>query len=269
MESHSAFSFLCCLKLENYLIFSLIWFPFLGKGALSIKMAKTGKVVDRVVSYMKAQILSGAWPLGSKLPSENQLCLDLNCSRSSIRSALQQFSAIGAVESVHGKGSFLRSTDLRALGQKDEPISYPDLIDLLDFAALVWPSVCVSAAERNDLELFCSLNELVRQMRCLTSNQIPALAELTGAFHQTIARSLSNDTLQQIFSWVLTQIASYPCTGNHATVYYSNVYYHDLLLTAMQHRNPERICAVINDYFLRVKHDFYRVPVSSEAPSGN
>lgn len=230
-------------------------------------MPKKSKVTDRIVAYMKGQILSGAWPLGSKLPSENQLCRELNCSRLSIRSALQQFTAIGAVESIHGKGSYLRSLDLSALVQADTQISYPDLMDLLDFAALLCPSVCVSAAERNDLELFSALSGLVRQMRSLTSNQMPALADLVNKFHQTITRSLSNDTLQRIFPLVLAQIESYPCTGNHTTVYYSTVYYHDLLLTAMQHRDPERIRTVAQDFFLYVKRNFYRAPAPSDNPS--
>lgn len=230
-------------------------------------MPKKSKVTDRIVAYMKEQSLSGAWPLGSKLPSENQLSRELNCSRLSIRSALQQFTAIGAVESIHGKGSFLRSLDLSALVQADTPVSYSDLMDLLEFSALVWPAICVSAAERNDLELFSTLGGLVRRMRSLTPNQLPALTDLVRSFHLTIAHSLSNDTLQRLFPSLLAQIESYPCTGNHSTVYYSTVYYHDLLLTAMQHRDPKRIRAVAQDYFLHVKRNFYRTPASFDSPA--
>ncbi|MGM9538412.1 MAG: winged helix-turn-helix domain-containing protein, partial [Candidatus Onthomonas sp.] len=99
-------------------------------------MSDKAKVTNQIVAYMKEHIISGAWPVGSKLPSEKQLCNEFNCSRVSVRSALQRFIAIGAVESVHGKGSFLRSADLEALEQSSMPITYSALMDLLDFSAL-------------------------------------------------------------------------------------------------------------------------------------
>ena len=220
-------------------------------------MSDKAKVTNQIVAYMKERIVTGAWPLGSKLPSEKELCNEFNCSRVSVRSALQRFIAIGAVESIHGKGSYLRSNDLEALDQPAEPISFSRLMDLLDFAALIWPHVCVQAAQTNRPELFQTLSDAVNRMRTLTPNQSGALAQQVDSFHRSIALSLENQTLLSTFSIILARISRYPCTDNTTTLYYGTVYYHDLLLSAMLRRDPEQIRAVVQDYFSHVKLDFY------------
>lgn len=264
----SPFDAVCCtLDIDIYNDLSPSPIQVIAQRGLKIEMAKKANVTNRVIAYIREQIVSGAWPLGSKLPSENQLCHELGCSRISIRSALQQFIAIGAVESVHGKGSFLRSNDLHALDQPDEPVSYDELMDLLDFAQLAWPCACIQAAERDDAVLFQSLYSIVEQMRTTPSTQHEVLASLVYSFHQTIALSLSNNTLQHIFSATINTISRYPCTGNPSTVYYGSIYHHNLLLAAMKQKNPARIRMAVIDYITHIKHDFYQIPDTSTGES--
>ena len=49
---------------------------------------KTVNITDQVVEYLKENIESGKWNIGEKIPSENQMVMELGVSRSSIRSAL-------------------------------------------------------------------------------------------------------------------------------------------------------------------------------------
>lgn len=227
-------------------------------------MARKANVTNRAVAYIRGKILSGEWPLGSKLPSENQLCKELGCSRISIRSALQQFIAIGAIESIHGKGSFLRSNDLQVLSQVEQPISYETLMDLIDFAALAWPEVCVQASQRADEQLMNSLSDLLHRMRTLSPKQVPALASLVHSFHKAIAFSLGNETLNRTFSAIFSLLDHSPCTGDPDTVYYGVIYHHNILFTAIQQKDAQRIRSAVLDYFTHVKHDFYRAPNQTE-----
>lgn len=227
-------------------------------------MTKKANVTNRAVAYIRGKILSGEWPLGSKLPSENQLCKELGCSRISIRSALQQFIAIGAIESIHGKGSFLRANDLQLLGQVDQPASYEAIMDLLDFAALTWPAICIKAAELADRRLLETLSEIVQQMRSLSLNEMSSLVRLVRSFHQSIALSLKNETLNKTFSAVFSLLEHSPCTGNLNTVYYGIIYHHNILLTAMESKDAKRIRLAVLDYFAHIKNDFYRNPALLE-----
>lgn len=70
-------------------------------------MIQKMNVTEQVVAYYKQQILNGAWKIGEKIPSENQLCEELGVSRASIRSAIKELTGYGILESIHGKGTFL------------------------------------------------------------------------------------------------------------------------------------------------------------------
>ena len=64
-------------------------------------------ITQQVVQFIKKNIDNGNWRIGEKIPSENKLAESLGVSRASVRMAIQQFIAIGVLESVHGKGTFV------------------------------------------------------------------------------------------------------------------------------------------------------------------
>ena len=47
--------------------------------------SRSDAVTNEIVSYMRQMISTGKWPVGSKIPSENQLRARLNVSRTSLR----------------------------------------------------------------------------------------------------------------------------------------------------------------------------------------
>lgn len=227
-------------------------------------MKKNESVTSRVVAYIREQILSGAWPLGSKLPSENQLCQELGCSRISIRSALQQFIAIGAVESVHGKGSFLRSTDLRLLGSSEPIPMQAALSDVLDFISFAWPGICIRAAQLDQGSLIQRLQEIVAQMQSTPSERMEEMSDLVYRFHESIALSLPSQILHRLATSMLTFLKNYPCDGDPSTVYYGIIYHHSLLLAAMEQKDPSRILNAVLDYSTHIRQDFYQLKPDQE-----
>lgn len=58
-------------------------------------------------NQLRQLILSGRWPSGSRIPSENQLTSHLNISRSTVRLALQQAELESLIERHPGKGTFV------------------------------------------------------------------------------------------------------------------------------------------------------------------
>ncbi|MET2949036.1 GntR family transcriptional regulator [Vibrio owensii] len=67
----------------------------------------------QVADELKREIDKGAYPAGSKLPSENQLVELLKVSRVTVRKALQQLNDLGYTFSEKGKGTFVKSNKLR------------------------------------------------------------------------------------------------------------------------------------------------------------
>jgi len=59
----------------------------------------------QIVFYIKDKILTGQWPLGSKLPPQRELAKCFGVNRSTLRIALDELTAVGFIESKPGSGS--------------------------------------------------------------------------------------------------------------------------------------------------------------------
>ena len=65
------------------------------------------KTYEKVVEYVKSEILSGRLSPGDRLPSERELADRLGSSRNSVREGLRVLDNIGVVSSQHGSGNYI------------------------------------------------------------------------------------------------------------------------------------------------------------------
>ena len=63
------------------------------------------RIDDLVYRQLLDNIKTNVWKSGEKLPSENELCAQLNVSRISVRAAIQRLKSIGLVEIPEGEGN--------------------------------------------------------------------------------------------------------------------------------------------------------------------
>lgn len=71
-----------------------------------MKIARTN-IADEVSNWLLECIRSGRYQSGEKLPSVEELAVQLNVGRSSVREALRQLQALGWVTLQQGKGTFV------------------------------------------------------------------------------------------------------------------------------------------------------------------
>ncbi|OZG63623.1 GntR family transcriptional regulator [Bifidobacterium hapali] len=65
----------------------------------------TTPVTEQIVDYMCHQISSGAWPIGSRLPSQRSMADAFDVNRSTIIAAVNELTDYGIVEGLHGAGT--------------------------------------------------------------------------------------------------------------------------------------------------------------------
>jgi len=65
-----------------------------------------------VADQLKKKIIAGEYSSGDKLPIESELCEAFGVSRITIREAMKKLNAMGLVEIMQGKGTFVKSVDL-------------------------------------------------------------------------------------------------------------------------------------------------------------
>ena len=66
-----------------------------------------GKAYEKVIEYIKGEILKGELKQGEKLPPERELAEQLGVGRNSVREALRTLSLMGFISSTQGAGNFV------------------------------------------------------------------------------------------------------------------------------------------------------------------
>ncbi|WP_432096310.1 GntR family transcriptional regulator [Streptomyces sp. bgisy100] len=89
----------------------------------------------QVADRLAKEITSGAYAPGSLLPSETELIKRFGVSRPTVRAAIAELRSMGLVESHHGKGTMVRSTNTptaalsRTVSKTGKRYSTPELIE--------------------------------------------------------------------------------------------------------------------------------------------
>ena len=78
---------------------------------MGLKPAPRHKLAETVAQQLLAQVRSGIYEPGMRMPSERELMASLGVGRSTIREALNGLAVLGVIEIRHGQGAFVIQTD--------------------------------------------------------------------------------------------------------------------------------------------------------------
>lgn len=220
-------------------------------------MGNRENVTSRIIAYIRKNIHNGTWAVGDKLPSENEICKLLGVSRTSVRSALQQYISLGILQSEHGKGTFLISNDLSVFGEeKAEEVSVAsdvtvqDMKHLLQFRCLLEPEVCRQVAPTASPELIAQLEKLLEIMkRSVGNSQDFVKADMD--FHMAICDSFHNPVLTGVMQDLSQRKIQNYHTLNTVVGYYGGIYYHTLLLDVFKKHNGKKAYSIMLEHLQR------------------
>ncbi|MBC8585273.1 FadR/GntR family transcriptional regulator [Youxingia wuxianensis] len=223
-----------------------------------IQVAKKNLVTE-VYSQMKNQIVSGVWPLGSKLPSESELVNTFNVSRNTIRGALHKLGAIGMIETRHGSGSYVSRTmannDTSAM--QFEFLSKSRIVDILEYRRIVDAECAYYAALRRDQD---DLNQIRAAAQRMMDNveDFQKYSEADLDFHMCIAKASKNEvfysaiitikqTLETHFVEMNYNIGTHFSAKDHWNIYQAIEQKDPDLAKLLMSRNIERSMQVLSE----------------------
>ena len=214
---------------------------------MCVKRIHKESIPDQVFRELKQAILDGTFPVGSKLPSENELCAQLGVSRPSVKSAVQRLAVLGLVETRAGDGSYVKDFDLAALfnqisdvliteENKDDFNEYRVQMDLL-FVRL--------AMERITPQELDELFEIAGQMdRCLQKRDEKAFHSLDFRFHASIVHAAKKSFLEQIFYMTRDLYERFLLEGSRD-------------LVQLYHEHPDEYCDIHRELALALRDKNY------------
>ena len=165
---------------------------------MDLRPVKKESVSEQVFEQMKAQISSGSWKTGEKLPSETELAGIFHVSRVTIRNALQRLSTMGLVETRFGEGSFVSEMNI---GQQVKTVLLPSVYlqphnveEILQFRCAIEVETAGLAAGLASDEDIKVLKDILQKQLFLKDN-VTAFAECDLDFHHAIAKCTGNSLI--------------------------------------------------------------------------
>jgi len=204
-------------------------------------ITKSASITNQVIDYLKENIESGAWAVGEKIPSENQMVADLGVSRSSIRTALQYLIGLGVLKSYQGKGTFLINRQVENWDEAQNKITSADCMDIykvLEFRRILEPEACRMAVERYTPEVFADLQYYLQQMERSRGNPVK-FVRADMQFHGVICKTSGNPLLEKSLNKVFSETRNNHEQMNLLVGDYNGILYHTLILEAFRKGDPQ------------------------------
>ncbi|NNK94281.1 MAG: FadR family transcriptional regulator, partial [Desulfobacterales bacterium] len=150
---------------------------------------KTSNILDS----LREKILSGRYRLGQRLPSERELCLKLDISRSGLRKILSHLEAEDLVWRHIGKGTFigprpaLSTEAFNVATQKTNPL------EIMEARLMLEPKIAAAASQK------ASFQEIERLALCAKRNDEAKDLETNEKwdvlFHETLVIATGNSLI--------------------------------------------------------------------------
>jgi len=168
---------------------------------------RAAPLATQVADQLKALIVAGDWPIGSRIPAEHRLTEELGVSRNTVREALSALVHLGLLEARPGDGTYVRAdSELRvSLGRRAE--ADPD--DAFEVRALLEHRGSRRAALHATAEDVARLRELLEHRDAARdADDLPGFVEADFAFHRAVVIAGGNPLLAELYQYlspVITQ----------------------------------------------------------------
>jgi DNA-binding FadR family transcriptional regulator len=165
----------------------------------ALSSLRRGPLVELVAAQLRAQLASGAWPVGSRLPAEAELGRQLQVGRSTLREAVRVLVHLGLLETRQGAGTFVRAA--APPSPWDARLRRAEILEVYEVRQALELRAAVLAAERRtpaDLERLD--RALADRNAARARARDSAYVEADLAFHQAVVAAAHNPILEELFT---------------------------------------------------------------------
>ncbi|MEV3872112.1 FCD domain-containing protein [Streptomyces sp. NPDC049906] len=155
---------------------------------------------EQVIAALRAQITSGEWPVGSRIPTEPKLVEHLGVARNTVREAVRALAHNGLLDIRQGSGTYVLATSELA-GVMQRRFAAADPGHVAEVRATLESSAARMAAERHtarDLQQLDAL--LLRRETAWASGDAEAFVTADASFHLAVVSASHNDVLTAMYA---------------------------------------------------------------------
>jgi DNA-binding FadR family transcriptional regulator len=153
----------------------------------------------QVTRQIEDLITSGTWPVGTRIPPENDLVAQLNVSRNTVREALRSLVHTGMIEARAGDGTYVRvPSELAApLVRRARRARLQDAVEV---RVLLEQQAARLAALRRDADDIARLRQLLSDQKAASAaGDRISYAAVDAELHRAIVACAGNELLGEIY----------------------------------------------------------------------
>lgn len=194
---------------------------------------------EYVFQYLNEGIAANRWKEGDKLPTEAQLCSQLEVSRTTVRRAIGRLTGMGLAKSIQGKGTFVcrpKPGSESVSPHLEDQLGRADRLTVFEFRKIIESESAALAAIRANAADVQRMEQSILEMEADRSPQNTAAQDMV--FHYLIAQASGNEIIQYIFETMRSTYARM-FEDNVAKLGNVGIEYHRRILLAIQTRDME------------------------------
>lgn len=167
------------------------------------------RLSDEVAERLERAIVSGEYPVDTKLPNEKTLAEEFGVGRSSMREAVRTLQAAGYLRSAHGVGVFVISSRPTTVGAVEHSlVGGYTMSDLFEARVAIEGQTAALAAQRVTSHHRERLQSIIRSASD-TGVDEAAFVALDAAFHRQVADASGNPLLLHMWESIAVQFEEY------------------------------------------------------------
>lgn len=177
----------------------------------------------KTLAHLRRKITLGEWPVGERIPIEPELAEQIGVGRSTVREAVRSLASIGMLETLPGRGTFVRSASPTST-LLNEFLSDFTLEEILSYRrALEIEAAQQASMHRTDEDVLALERAAAEEVGC---SRCPVLAlgpsdeesAFDSKFHRLIFDSAKNRLLAALYSGINDQLRTPAHRGRLANV---------------------------------------------------
>lgn len=163
---------------------------------------KRTRLYEEIVRQITNLINKGSLKPGDRLPTERELAVQLNVSRTAIREALRSLEMMGFIESKVGEGTFIKEITLNNVIDPFSSILFQDkklMVELIEVRLLLESEIAKLAARRINAD---KIADIERSLDLMEKEIAEGGIGIKGdnEFHNALARAAENIAMSKILN---------------------------------------------------------------------
>ncbi|MDR1392951.1 MAG: FadR family transcriptional regulator [Bifidobacteriaceae bacterium] len=163
-------------------------------------------LIEQIAEDMRERIVSGAWPVGSRVPTEPELAALVGAGRNTVREAVQALVHAGLLERRQGSGTYVLATSElpSAIERQFACASQREVLEVRQALEIV--SASLAAQRRTQPQVEHLRHLLAQRTTAVDQGDLDSMVSADLALHRYIAEMTGNAVLAELYSTVLSAV---------------------------------------------------------------